>query len=447
MTATQAPTPGPLSGDDVNPECDTGGGRIVSIAGRSRFPRSRREGSRFTGRLKAMPFLHERGASAHNVPSRIGVGVIAMITGDALEDRLALTASGVNDTTFGARLRRVGGGDVNQPPAGGFQLVLQLAGKDAPALRQNGTVQTSLLRNPPARLLDGSPRTRRHSADVQLLQHDQSEPTGNASAGDVQMMRPHSRDLGGQPGDGLALLRVPSRATLTSCECSLRTPPPLLQSGEIGEANVLSVRQGKRGCDASVNADSALAAKGSSGHVGREDHLPALIGDLNGDIHHLATEAPGASIFHPTNTWKSNLGPLRVQITPRQILPRQANALMNPLPSEVGIAAAAEEAGECLVEITQRVFQTGARHCAYKIELPSKVSHLERLLPPRNGLAGRGPILAPKVPPLLQGEIVNEPCDANPLTQNVSLTYGWIKAEAEAAVHDVKFSRSLESDQ
>ena len=381
------------------------------------------------------PFLHERGASAQDIPSRIGVGVVPMITGDAFEDRLALAAPGVNDTTFGARLGRVGGGDVNQPPAGGFQFVFELAGENAPALRQDGFVQSSLLGHP---LTWSRQRPRRrggHPADIQSLQGNHAKTACNAMASRVKVVRTGAGDLRGSGHDAVALLCVALRPSLSASQDTLGPTLPALQIAKSWQTDHFACRERKGCCDASVYADSSCLPQGRGDDFCRERHLPAPTCARKRDIQYLAGDVSRSAIANPTYSRKAHFSPLRVQISPAQIFPSQPNAAANILASEAGEAGASVERHERPIEVAERVFETGSRNRSNEVKLATKSRHLQGLLAPRNAFACRSPILAPKITALFQGEVVDQPRRANPLTKNFGLVGGRSKRKGEGAMH------------
>lgn len=382
-----------------------------------------------------MTFLHERGASAHDVSSSIGVGVVPMTTSDALEDRLALAASSVNDPTFSARLRRVRSGNVDQSSARCPHFVLKLASEDTPALRQNGAVKATLLRNSTPWLLNRSLCAGGHRADVQIFQYHHPKTRGETRTRYMKMMGPHSRNLRRNTGNGVPLLPISRRSALTSRKNALGPPTSLLHGTNVRQANMLTGRERKRRRYAPVNPNHGRKAQGDVLHIRRKNNVPAPPRIEDRHVHNIAGNLARFPVANPTYAGQPYLRPATIDGALGQVLPCQTDAGVDALLPEKRVPTATKETLKCFVEVAQSIFEAGSRNGSYEIELASECRHLKRLLTPRKVLTSRSFVLTPEITPLLKREIVHKARDADPLTQRLGLFWPWIQSEPEGFVH------------
>lgn len=420
---------------------------LVSIPGRGRFRGSRRQGFRFNGGMKPLP-LHERGASAHDIASCVRVGVITMVTGDAFEDRLALAASGVDDTALGARLGRVGGGNVNQPPASGLQFVFQLLGKDAPALGKNGSVQARFLAHVDAWSFRGPLGACRHRANPEGLQRHDAKARSYRLAGDVQMVAAGATQLCAYETEPASLKAPSSRTLFATGQNALRAPLTLLCGAEIGKADVLTGRQAERSCNASVNTNRRKSVEVRSGpNIARDCQEPLIIHSPHRRGEQTARNLTGAPKLDPSKFGDADARPLRVQLLDKDLSTPEANAIVLAEPSWRGVAAPTEEGSVRLIQVVQRSLQPCLRDRGYPIELGPQRGEILALRCQADRSALNGTILAPKIAALFQSQIVDEARRSNPLAERVGLCGRWIKPECEAPMHSLTLQRTLESVQ
>lgn len=396
-----------------------------------------------------MPFLHERGASAHDVSSRIGVGVIAMITGDALEDRLALAAPGVNDTTFGARLGRVGGGDVNQPSAGGFQFVFELGGEDAPSLGQDRSVEPRFLADLGARRSAGPSGGSRHRFDVQLFEHDKAESSNETRARHVEVVGPDARNLAAQPRHGASLIGVATRPTFAPCQDTLSPAATLIEGLHVGKVDVLARREAESSRHAAIYADYAQGGRGGGDlDVTSDCYRPATDRSGQSDGNWVPKDLSAAAELHPAEARYFHCGPSRVQPFEADILRLKPHGVVDAgLPPVWVLRSAGEEGCVSGVEVPQGLLLAGAGDGTNEVEHHPEFRELLRLIDPCKTAACGRLILAPEISPLRQRQIVDEPGHADPLTQRLGLGIGWIEPETEAPEHGLKSIRKMEPAQ
>ena len=140
---------------------------------------------------------HQRRAPAQNVLGSVHVGMLAVTTGNALEDRLALAAFGVNGPARRARLRGIGRVDGHQRAATFLHLVAEHDGEAAPALRENASVEAGFGPDVPPWLFDRPARRGSHVLDLQILEHDRCEAARNIERDAVLPVAANARDAGG----------------------------------------------------------------------------------------------------------------------------------------------------------------------------------------------------------------------------------------------------------
>jgi uncharacterized protein len=150
-----------------------------------------------------------RGVPRRDVPSCVHVGVDRQAAGAAPEPRLALSRFRVAVPAARAGLRRVRGIDLLYSPG---RFLLQAAHQQAPARSQDLPVKPSLGVDLPTRVLLGTFGRPGHVPDLQVLDPDYVETTGDVRAG---LLRPVLAPIGLadlQPGDRVLHLPAAARA-------------------------------------------------------------------------------------------------------------------------------------------------------------------------------------------------------------------------------------------
>lgn len=382
--------------------------------------------------------LHERRASPFDFQCRVGVGMGDVPTMDALEDRLALAASGVNDTTVSARLGRERGGDIDQPAPCGFELVIEHGGELPPALSKNGSVQACLLADVPTWVFDCAFRAPRHALDVQILKSHHPETKSDEGAADVQMVRSHPGDLCVCAGSGLLVDATACGTLFRPSHGPLRRSMAPLQMRDARERNVFPGRQTDRIRHPAINANGRPAVdQRRFADIRNESHNPAGAFAGHGDRLRIADDRPRQPKLQPAQvTPKQHCTPLRVQNFERGLLRFKPDAVVQAKPSHRRVTGGSlEERGEGPVEIVKSGFLRYPRGLSDPVEIPSQVRKFAALA--RHGYdpaLGRFE-LTPEVSPLLQGQIVNEPRDADPLAERLGLVGRRVQPKFEAAMH------------
>src|SRR5436190_20341504 len=116
----------------------------------------------------------DRKPCGQDVLRRVDIGVRLVPAGYASEDRLALAGLPGGVLAGVAGLRCVPGVDLDHGRTVVTGRVSQCEEEPGPALAEDGPVQSSLLRDVAARLLDGAPRAGRHILDPQVLDRHQA---------------------------------------------------------------------------------------------------------------------------------------------------------------------------------------------------------------------------------------------------------------------------------
>ena len=209
---------------------------------------------RFTVHRPGNPVASPRshGVPRRDVPGRVHVSVAGISAGGAPEDGLALTRLPVHMPACRAALARMVRLDLLYPSG---RLILQAADQPTPPRPHDATVQSTLGTDIPARMIPGPLRRARHAPDLQVLDLDHVKSTRQVCAG---LLDPVLEPIGlasAQPGSSQPNLRAAFRAAAGTGELPFKPPKPLsLRHGQAGHAQQFTGRQGRRYCDAAVDA-------------------------------------------------------------------------------------------------------------------------------------------------------------------------------------------------
>lgn len=372
----------------------------------------------------------QRRASAPYLKSRVRVGMVAVSAMDAGKDRLALSASCINDTAGRTGLRRIGGRNRNQPPASGLKFVVEHVREKRPALRENRPVQAALLGNAPVVGASG------HLPDIQVFEGYDTEPPCDVRASDVEVVGSYPRDLRGDAADPDSLLGAALRPALPARQHLLRPASPSFQLRHVRQSNVFSRGEADRVGHAPVNADRRKVICGRT--------LPDVVGE---------NDTPCASAPHHCHRFDrpdhqssvpeldpAELGyfhgrPLGIETFDDDIPAPETRAVMQAVLPMSRKALAPKERGKCAVQVTQAGLDRRLRHCRDPIVFRAQRGQFSALARKADVSAVLGPKLAPEVAPLLQGQIVNQAHHADPLTERFGLLDGRVKVKAVASVH------------
>src|SRR5215207_7546600 len=388
-------------------------------------------GSHFTGLL--MQTLHAQRRCVpppHDVLCRVAVGVVAVPALNAREARLALTTSRVHGTAGRTGLRRVGRIDLDDPAATLLHFVGEDQLKRAPALRQDGAVETSLLPDQTPRIGKGARRRGGHGPDAQVLQHHDAEPPGDLERSAVVEVTSDASRTGLETRNPLPLPSIAARASLAPGKRALR--PALgglnpIQARRHGQH--LARGQGEGVGHAPVDPDDgAEILRSVVLNLAGEGDVPSVRPARDGHILDIALDRAGIAELHPTDLRQAHGAPFPVQAAGFDLPAGEAEGVVDTFLARRRIAyPAAEEVGEGFVEVAQRLLLAGDVDGLDPVVLCSEARQFSGLL---NIAETVRP--APRRP-LLQGEIVDEAAYARELAEQGFLLSGRTQLEAEAA--------------
>jgi hypothetical protein len=186
---------------------------------------SLRVGSRFQDRTTSQVSTRCHGQSGReNVRGGVHVGVGLVPTPHADKLRLRQPRLLSNDSAGRTTLARVGRWNLHEQSAVLTDLVLDLAPKSTPTLRKDRAVQSSFGSDILARVLSRPPCRARQSADVQLLDSDQTVVLGQAGRELVMKVQTEPRLAGAKARNLIKSPLVPTASAAI-------TPRPLATQG------------------------------------------------------------------------------------------------------------------------------------------------------------------------------------------------------------------------
>lgn len=409
------------------------------------FPGSRPYGSRFNGRLTATLHAQLRNASPEYLNSRIRVGVGLVPTVDATEDRLALAASGVNDTAGGARLRRMGRGNGHDSTATLLRFVAQDVCELTPPLAQDRAVEPSLLADVPARLVRGTASGNGHAGYVQVLDADHAVALCDTQGGPVTEVSP---DRGGprvQASNAAEAASAPLRATLCPGERALLPPHsggnrsqgfrqpedfPRGQRERVGHAPVYADR------GAGVDGSVALKASGDA-------DIPATARVDHRHIAQIASEGPGGPVADTSEFRERDLSPFPAQRTESAFLCHDPETVVLPATPRLRVLfPTREEADESPIKVSERLLLRYPVDRCYPAHFCAEGGQLGALATEGHSAAVHSLVLPPEVSALLKGQVVDQPTHTDALKEQGFLLWRWVQIEAVGPEHIRFLSRS-----
>ncbi len=376
-----------------------------------------------------------------NVACCVDVSVRRVATRDASEHRLRCARPSVNDAALPASLTCVRGIDFDECPAFTIKLVGKHLFDLAPALAQNRLVQSTLLRNVPARTSYRAFRRARHVSDAQILDHDNAVALSDVGGefmqkvfADASFARLQSRE---RVKCSLMTARTPTLIVRTAppgrlLPSSLASKPALTFNLP-GRKRWRAVKHagGERSgrCDSSINADrrSIVHSNRSNRLIAAQAEMPAKHIAHNGDVPDLADRLTTPAKTDRTELRDYDFTPVTTQ-TPDP--DRGARACLNTEAIASSFAletrercATGKEVAVRQVKITQRLLQ----HITMRLRKPRQrrfeVAKTNSLLVVAERYAeefvGRLPLLQPR--------IVNRPCTPAPSMQRGTLLNGWVQ--------------------
>ncbi len=286
---------------------------------------------RFTVHRPGNPVASPRshGVPRRDVPGRVHVSVAGVSASGAPEDGLALTRLPVHLPACRASLARMVRLDLLHPAG---RLILQAANQPTPPGPHDATVKSTLGTDVPARIIPGPLRRARHAPDLQVLNLDHVKPARQVCAGLLDPVLEPVGLAGAQPGSSQPNLRAAFRAATGAGELPFKPPQPLsLRPGQARDAQQFTGRQGRRYCNAAVDAHDlsvtwCLDRLGNGG----EGDVPAPCPVLGHPVGlHSRRYRPGPAEPHPTDLRHPNLADFAAEPTH---LPLLSSPSHNPEP-------------------------------------------------------------------------------------------------------------------
>lgn len=369
-----------------------------------------------------MPFLHahRRRVPAQDIDRSVVVGMgaeTAMLTD---KGRLAFAALPVHGPAIRTGLRGIGGIDLAQVSAALFELV----GKDGleaePTLVENAPVQSGLLPDHAARIVDGSFCGSGHILDAQVFKHDSSEALRDIQRGLVLPVTANAGAPSREFGGSAQCLGATDRSALaTRCNSLCGTMASFDGFKRARHGQPLAIGQRQRVRNAAINADGwADVGRNNVLNLAGKRYVPTQSVQRHGGVLADTAHGPRIAEFHPADLWKAHGGISGVELFDFDFAALKAKAVVDVLAARCWIfSATGEEIAIRLVEIAQRLLLAGLRHGGDPIVLRSQhrqftsLRHIVQLLP------GPAQILPPEIAALLKREIVDQSTRASELPE------------------------------
>ena len=390
-------------------------------------------GSRFDRGVTAPVHGHRRRASAQDDYCRVMVRIGGEAAVGAGKYRLALAAGCIDDSTLGTRLAGVGGIDFDERPAALRQLVIELGGERAPALRQDAAVQPALA------------LTRRaHTRNLQILDHYETEAVGNGPAHLVLPVTADAGDASGQPSHAAELLAPPSGSAIAATEYLLSTAALPVEPGQVRKVERLAVGERETDGDSTINADRRIiVCRRAMLNFTDESDMPAQSISADCDVQHATNDRARPPELDPSKARQANGGPSAIDHANGHLLGLEPETVMvaaPPICRKPGTAS--EKPSESFIQITQGLVQAAGWNRPDPIDIAPERGHFPALAGKVQSAACRGSILPPEVSALLKCEIVNEPHHASPLPERSFLLKSRCQPIAKSAVDHLHFLSS-----
>jgi hypothetical protein len=276
------------------------------------------------GQRRASPRSH--GTPCRDIPRRIQISIAGIGAGDTAEESLALATLRSDIPTHRTTLTRKRGIDPFQP-TGGF--VLQTGSERRPRGMVDRPIETSLLPNIPARLLDGAPRRTHHVRHWQVLDPDHVIPAGDDRRRLLHEIPPPISHTSMQSRQPSLRPTAPVRAAPAPRQRASRLPSAEWRRRFIGSP----IGQGHCDGDATVDTDHA-AVTGTVQRCGdhRERNMPTPRRIQGHPIGLPVRQGTGASEPDPTDLGNQNPRPVSVDLLHPQGLRTDDTETLMPAP-------------------------------------------------------------------------------------------------------------------
>ena len=328
------------------------------------------------------------------------------ITGDALENRLALAVFGCDVPTVGASLRRIRRRDDFDPPQG---LVLQPGHEQSPPLAADLTVEAPFLRDAGARAFRSAACRASHCAHLQVLDLDGVEAARQIGGGFFHPVAAAICVAGAQFRDGQLGSYAPVRSVLRSGQTLLQFVESFGFAGtQARSTQPLAAGQGSRDRDSAVHAHHAAVTRSRDwAGDGGEGDVPAPRAIQSDSVRlHGVGDGAGPAEAHPADLGYPHVSvaavePLDVARFEADLSEAFVLAGFAPGGATVG---AAEKVAHRLGEVPQRLLLHSLRACRQPAVFSAGRGQLGALLVVAGRLATRLP-----VPLLLDSKIPYKP--------------------------------------
>ena len=337
------------------------------------------------GNPVASPRSH--GVPRRDVPGRVHIGMVGVSAGSACEPRLALTRLRIHMPACRAPLTGEGGPDLFDPSG---CLFLQTPRQQSPARPQDLAVQSGFGANVTARIDSSSSGRTSHLTNLQVLNADHVEATGDVGTGLLSPVLTPVGLTGAHPSNGEPYMPPSVGAAPGTGELAFQTSQPaLLPQSQAGRLQQLTCRQCRADCYAAVYTDHLAVTRRLNGiGNGSKGNMPA-----SGPIHgypvrlHLRWHRPGPADSHPTNLWHPDFADMTGQA------------------AYVPLGAASPYDAESLISLSLTPGRPPSRTTRVKERSQRSGKVPQRLLLDRLGSVGQPGVLRPRLgelPTLLQ---------------------------------------------
>ncbi len=377
-----------------------------------------------------------------NVACCVNVGVRDVTARDALEVRLGLPRCLVDHAALPASLTCVRGIDFDERAASTIKLVGKHLFHLTPALSQNSPVQSTLLRNVPARTSDRAFRRARHVFHAQILNHDNTVVLGNVSGEFMQKVF-------AQP----SFARLQSRERVKCSLVTARTPTLIVRSMSAGRLLASSFackpaltfnlpggeswravkhaggeRSGR--CNTAINADrrSIVHSNRSNRLIAAQADVPAKHVTADSQVANLADRFARPAKPHRAEFRNDNLAPTAVETSNAdhaRLAILDAEAIASSFAFETRErCATSKEVAVRAIKITQRLLQ----HITMRLRKPRQGAlRVRQLVSALIVVAERYAAEFVGRLPLLKPRVVNRASAPAPSMQRGVLLDGWVQ--------------------
>lgn len=357
------------------------------------------------GRCPASSRSHR--PSGGDVLGGVDIGVTAIAAGHTLKDRLALAGFRCGMPAGRTPLRGICRADLLDSAGG---LVAKARDQEAPALRQNASIESSFLANVPSGCLHASASGPGHIRDAQILDTNNVESSSKVGRKLLCPVLPPSGFLRLQPRKCLLRSLAAIRATAGAGKPTFQVRETLpFSAGKPRTGKKFSGRECGRDLDATIDSDCASRARSWDWLRDRgKSHMPSadsVTGDSVGfDVVFRGPRPPEA---HPADFRNPHAADVPVESLNMFGLDGDlAEALVDtgltPIRPSVGLG---REVVNGLGEITQRLLLNCHRALAQPIVLGSNLGKLTCLFSKAGGgTSARAPMRV-----LLDREVPDEP--------------------------------------